>query len=145
MDQGMSVGNRFRLTSHVFLGLVIAIGNSPAWMHAGNCSHMHSFSTADHSDTVSCAESVCHHHEILSSDDPSLRWVGATHDSKSHHDADHCILCQSLGSRESGMATDCDFATVHRVIDVANLRSSNSPQSHLDRVPHPRGPPSLWG
>ena len=140
----MSVGNRFRFTSHVFLGLVIAIGNLPAWIHAGNCSHMHSFSTADHSGTVSCAESVCHHHESLSSDDSSPRWVGVTHDSKSRHDADHCILCQSLGSRESGMVAGCDLAIHRSMTGIAYRHSATSPRLHSCSVPRPRGPPFHW-
>lgn len=139
MDQGISVGNRFRLTSHVLLGLVIAIGNLPAWMHAGTCSHDHATSDVCHAVSHRCCKNQAGDTLL----DAAVQGPPSTN-TETPHDLTHCILCQSLGGRESGMVAGCDL-TIHRsMTGIACLHTARSPRLHSCSIPRPRGPPFHW-
>ena len=135
----MSVGNRFRFTSHVFLGLVIAIGNLPAWIHAGTCSHDQATSDDCHAVSHRCCENQGSDTLL----DAAIQGLPST-DAETPHDSTHCILCQSLGSRESGMVAGCDLAIHRSMTGIAYRHSATSPRLHSCSVPRPRGPPFHW-
>ena len=139
MDQGMSVGNRFRFTSHVLLGLVIAIGNLPAWIHAGTCSHDQATSDVCHAVSHRCCENQASDTLL----DAAIQGLPSTN-TETPHDSIHCILCQSLGGRESGMVAGCDLAIHRSTTGIACLHTATSPRLHSGSVPRPRGPPFHW-
>ena len=132
MRHGTKIVVLRRLVFTNLLCVVIAAGNMPSWLHVGVCS-------AEKSD--SCSSAACQHGSADKGFPAQLTPAG---DSHSHHDADHCILCQSVGGRETGLVVDSDpFSTSQGSEDVCEsiqLRFGSFSYS----IPHPRGPPSVW-
>ena len=143
MYQGLSVGSDFRLPSHVLLCAVIAIGNLPAWIHAGDCSHDHACSAAHHAAAPRCCKAICQE------DEPRVGYESApgiksAPETQTRQELTHCILCQSIGGRKSGLITDCGLTVDYSTVGVVNLHYVTSSRSNSCLVPHPRGPPRSW-
>jgi hypothetical protein len=133
MRHGTKIVVLRRLVFTNLLCVVIAAGNMPSWLHVGVCSAELA--------SGSCSSAACQHG---SADRGLSAQLTSAADSHSHHDADHCILCQSVGGRETGLVVASDpFSTSQGSEDVCEsiqLRFGSFSCS----IPHPRGPPSVW-
>ena len=141
MHHGTKIVVLRRLVFTNLLCVVIAAGNMPSWWHVGVCSAEKDAAGVGSLASGSCSSTACQHG---SADNDLPAQLTPAGDSHSHHDADHCILCQSVGGRETGLVVDSDpFSTSQGsevVCESIQLRFGSFSYS----IPHPRGPPSVW-